>query len=233
MFRTTLVLAAATLASAASAGVINVSQIGGGLILNSGPAPVVLAEPSFAPGSLAALHAAMNASGVVTDGRITFAAIDTQAGLGMIALIDQIAVPGAAAPGNVHFDGVSDGTSTGYTTDPILITPGGGPTRVGFGDYSWNSNGDGDAFAWASLSIGTNMTWRFQTNGPLGLDVPTTFQFVTWTGAGWSALAVDPSQLTFSANGEYGFSANVAVPTPGVASLAALAGVAGLRRRRR
>lgn len=229
-----LALAAAAVASAANAGTINVSQIGGGLLLNSGPGPVTGVAPAFLPTTLAALHASMNASGVNTDGKITFAAIDTgTAGLAMIALVDRItALPGAPSAATVHFDGTSASTTSGFTTDAgIFIIPS-PPTNIATGDFNWNSNGDGDAFAWGNLVGGNTMTWRFQRNGVLGLDDPSTFQFVTWTGTAWSLITVPSSQTSFSANGEYGFSANVAVPAPAAASLLAAAGL-GLRRRRR
>ncbi len=223
--------AIAALASAAGAGVINVSPIGGGLTLNSGPAPVFGAGPGFAAGSLAAFNAQLNADGIMTDGRITFAAVDTDTGLAMIALIDQATLGGGADNAGVHMDSVSDATSLGLASDPVPVFVS-GPNAIAFGGFSWDSAASGEGFAWSSLSVGTTMTWRFQKNGPLGLIEPATFQFVDWNGTDWELISVLPSQVSFSPSGEFGFAANVLVPAPAGAALLGLAGLAALRRRR-
>jgi hypothetical protein len=226
------VAALAALASASSAGVINVSPIGGGLTLNSGPAPAFGPGLNFASGSLAALNAQLNADGIITDGRITFAAVDTDTGLAMVALIDQAGLGGGADNVGVHMDSVSDVTSIALASDPIMVFPS-GPNRIAFGEFAWDSLGDGDGFAWSNLSEGTSITWRFQKTGPLGLTEPATFQFVDWNGSNWELISVDPSEVTFSASGEFGFAANVlVVPAPAGAALLGLAGLAAFRRRR-
>jgi MYXO-CTERM domain-containing protein len=219
---------------AAMAGIIHASPIGGGIDLASGPIGVSAfgAGPSWSHVSLVQLHDALNADGVATDGKITFAALDSDDGLAMVALIDRdTAVPGVDQPGQVHMDGVSDGTSSDFSTDPMFVSPPSSTTRIAMGDFAWNSNGGGAGFAWAALREGSTITWRFQKVGTLSLDEPGTFQFVTWNGSAWSLIPVDPSQVSFSASGEFGFSSNVTV-VPGPASLALL-GAAGLCARRR
>jgi uncharacterized protein (TIGR03382 family) len=227
---------AGLLASSALAGIIHVSPIGGGIDLTSGEigAPVFGPGPDWAHSSIAALHASINASGVTTDGKVTFAALDSDHGLAMVALVDQdTGVPGADVPATVHMDGVSDGTSLSFTSDPLFISPPSTTTRVATGEFNWNSNGSGSGFGWANLHDGSTITWRFQKSGPLGLDEPATFQFVTWNGEGWSLIPVDPAQASFSASGEFGFSSNVTlVPAPGALALGALAASLLLRRRR-
>ena len=222
------------LASGALAGIIHVSPIGGGIDLTSGDigSPVFGAGPGWTHASIAQLHASLNASGIATDGKVTFAALDSDHGLAMVALVDRDSgTPGADIPGTVHMDGVSDGTSLSYTSDPLFISPPSTTTRIATGDFAWNSNGSGSGFGWANLHTGTTMTWRFQKSGPLGLDEPATFQFVTWNGNGWSLIPLDSAQGSFSVSGEFGFSSNVLVPAPGAVALGALA-LLGLRRRR-
>lgn len=223
-------------APAAFAGIIHVSPIGGGIDIQSGPlgSPSFGAGPSWSHASLVQLNSALNASGVATDGKITFAALDSDHGLAMVALVDQdTGNPGQGNPASVHMDGVSDGTSLAFTTDALFITPPSSSTRIATGEFNWNSNGAGAGFGWANLHQGTTITWRFQEFGPLGLDDPQTFQFVTWNGSGWSLIPLDASQTSFSASGEFGFSSNVTlVPAPGSMALLAAAGLSLKRRRR-
>jgi MYXO-CTERM domain-containing protein len=227
---------AGLLASGALAGIIHVSPIGGGIDLASGGigAPVFGPGPGWAHASIAQLHASISASGIATDGKVTFAALDSDHGLAMVALVDQdTGAPGVDVPATVHMDGVSDGTSLSFTSDPLFISPPSTTTRIATGEFAWNSNGSGSGFGWANLHQGTTITWRFQKVGPLGLDEPATFQFVTWNGQGWSLIPVDPAQASFTASGEFGFSSSVTlVPAPGAAALGAIA-AAGLLRRRR
>ncbi|HYE61228.1 MAG TPA: hypothetical protein VD997_04460 [Phycisphaerales bacterium] len=235
MFRSALCLAAATcLASAASAGVIHVSGIGGGFDMVSGSAPAFGAGPSLAPGALAALHAQLNADGITTDGRITFAAVDTDSGLAMVALIDSLIAPvGGPSASGIHFNGVSDALSLGLSTDPIMVFPS-GPTRIAFGDFAWDASGGGDGFAWSNLRQGTALTWRFQKTGPMGLVEPSTFQYVTRSGDQWQLVSVAGDQSAFSQSGEFAFGATVTVvPSPAGPAVLALAGLLAIRRKRR
>jgi hypothetical protein len=225
----------ALLSSGALAGIIHVSPIGGGVDLTSGnmPAPAFGAGPGWSHASMTALNAAINASGVATDGKVTFAALDSDHGLAMVALIDGDTGVVGDTVSQLHMDGVSDGTSLSFSSDALFITPPSTTTRLATGDFVWNSNGSGAGFGWAALHEGSTMTWRFQKSGPFGLSDPSTFQYVTWNGQGWSLIPLDPSQASFSVSGEFAFSANVTlVPAPGVIGLAGLAGLGLVRRRR-
>jgi hypothetical protein len=226
----------ALLSSGAFAGIIHVSPIGGGLDLTSGamPAPAFGGGPNWTHSSMAALNSAFNASGIATDGKVTFAALDSDHGLAMVALIDGDTGVVGDTPSQLHMDGVSDGTSLSFSSDASLfITPPSTTTRLATGDFVWNSNGSGAGFGWASLHEGSALTWRFQKSGPFGLTEPSTFQYATWNGQGWSLIPVDPSQVSFSSSGEFAFSANVTlVPAPGVLGLAGLSGLCLARRRR-
>ncbi len=99
---------AGTIVSAASASdQIQVANIGGGIVMNAGP----LGSQSFGNGqttwttaSLAAVHASVNASGISTNGKITFVAAETDHGLAFMALVDQQLIEGAASMGHVHMD---------------------------------------------------------------------------------------------------------------------------------
>lgn len=234
MFRPLILLAAASLASAASAGVIHVSGIGGGFDMASAPVPAFGAGPTLNPGALAVLHAQLNGDGIATDGRITFAAVDTDSGLAMVALIDSLIAPvGSPSASGIHFDGVSDALSLGLSTDPIMVFPS-GPTRVAFGDFAWDSSGGGDGFAWSNLRQGTALTWRFQKSGPMGLTEPATFQYVTRSGNQWQLVTLPGDQTSFSQSGEFGFAATVSVvPSPAGPALLAIAGLVAIRRKRR
>ena len=225
-------VAATALASIASAaGVIHVSEIGGGISLNSGPLLPIGPGPSFLGGSVSSLHGQLNSDGITTDGFVTFAAVDTDTGLAMVALVDNPSGGAGGSPSALHMTTVSDLASIGYTTDPaVALFPSAG-TRIGFGDFAWDAAGDGDAFAWSNLSLGTALTWRFQISGPLGLNQPGTFQFVNWNGTDWDLIALPTGEVSFTQTGEFVFAGTV-VPAPGVAAVLALGGLAGLRRRR-
>lgn len=234
-------LLAGTAASAASAAVIGISNIGGGLVMNSGPVgggAFGNAQSNWTSASLASVHANLNASGVATNGRITFVAADTDHGLSFMALVDQELVSAAGASGHVHLDTVSNDTSSAYVNTVgggFAIAPMGTDSRIATGDLEWNSNGGGSGFAWADLVNGNIQTFRFTfVNGAfLGLNDVATFQFATWTGNSWSVISVPDALMSFSATGDFAFSANV-IPAPSVvlaAGIPALA-VSMLRRRR-
>ena len=234
-----LVLAAGS-ASAALAGQIQVSNIGGGVVLNSGPIGLAFPGPAslWTTSSVAAIHASLNASGISTEGKVTFLAADTSQGLAFMTLFDRQLVEGASVMGNLHMDSVANGTSLAYLKDTagnITIGANGPNARIASGDFAWNSNGGGDAFAWAGLDNGNSATFRFNTLAGmnLGLDASSPFQFVTWTGSVWAVVSVPGGLLSFSATDDFGF-AITAVPTPGVlaAMAAPMFGLSMIRRRR-
>ena len=160
-------LLAGAAASAASAAVIGISNIGGGLVMNSGPVGAGAfgnAQSDWTSVSLASVHSTLNASGIVTNGRITFVAADTDHGLAFMALIDEELVSGFGTVGSVHLDTVGDDTSSAYVNSMgagFAIAPMGTDSRIASGDLQWNTNGGGSGFAWANLVNGNTQTFRF------------------------------------------------------------------------
>lgn len=215
-----------TLASLASAGQISVSGIGGGILLNSGPLSSVAfgnAPQNWTTPSLATVHASINASGIATDGKITFLAADTDRGLSIMALIDQELAPGASSLGTVHMDSVANCSNLAYVNDTanlLLVTPVSANSRIASGNFTWNSNGSGDAFAWAGLDDGDSMTSHFNrvAGSTLGLMDPGTFQFINWSGTSWSLISVPQNLLSFTNANDYQLAATV-VPAPSVLML--------------
>lgn len=235
------------LMGAADAGQIMISDIGGGITLNSGPmGPSVFGNDQsvWTHASLASAHSLLNASGVETNGKITIVAADTTHGLAMMALFDQDTVGRTPiAMGNVELVTVAHGDNLAYLNsgaNNVIISPNGPTSRTAMGTVQWNSNGGGNGFAWAALEVGNTMTFRFNKvpDMPLGLDDPNTFQFASWNGSSWSVIPLAPGEKSFTATDDYGFSAQVesitVVPLPSGSLLAgaSLVGLAGLRRRR-
>ena len=96
----------------------------------------------------------------------------------------------------------------------MSVTPGTGAYRIASATLAWNSNGEGDAFAWANLALGDVSTYRFQQiASSLGLDATTTFQFVTWNTDHWSLVPISSEDASFTPTGEFGFAAQV-IPSP-------------------
>lgn len=243
MIAKTLVLVlGAGMAATASAGQIAISDIGGGIVLNSGPLTNMAfgnEQQNWITTSLAAVHASLNADGISTDGRITFLAADTAQGLAVMALIDQELAEGSPILGHVHMDSVANGYNLAYLKDTagnITVTPNGPNARIASGNFAWNSNGGGDAFAWAGLLPGNATTFRFnKLDGMiLGLNDPGTFQFVNWDGSAWKVISVPSELLSFTDSNDYAFSASVLVPAPSGIAVAAgpLMGALLVRRRR-
>ncbi|MBY0112930.1 MAG: hypothetical protein K2Y21_08920 [Phycisphaerales bacterium] len=237
----TATMTAAGLAASCGASQIGISAIGGGLVLNSGP----LSTMAFGNGpnqwlgsSLAAVHASINASGVNTNGKITFVAAETSAGLAFMTLIDQELIAGTTAGGNVHMDSVADGVNQAFIKDTagnVVISANGPNARIASGNFAWNSNGGGDGFAWANLASGNTTTFRFNmiANLALGLNASSPFQFVTWDGAKWAEVVVPAALLSFSSTDDFGFSATVLVPSPGVLFVGGISMIGLAARRRR
>lgn len=230
------------LVAAAQAGTISVAEIGGGITLQSGPLSSTVfgtGDPGWTTASLQSVHTALGASGINTNGKVTFLAADTDRGLAFLALIDQqTSSPSGPMDGNLAMTSVAAGSNIGYVNDvgdAVAITPPAGNSRIATGTFNWRSNGSGDGFGWANLVVGNTFTFRFSaiTGASLGLDNPETFQFVTWTGNGYSLINVPAGQRSFSSSNEYGFSA-VVIPLPGAALMAmAPLGVLPLIRRRK
>ncbi len=231
-------LVLAGLSPLASAGIINISPVGGGLALQSGPMPGLFGadEPSWSDSSLAAAHTALNADGINTDGKVTIVPADTDHGLALLLLIDRQGTAGTPIVlGHIGLDSVGDGTDSAFVNDsasPISVSPGGGDFRIASAQLAWNSNGEGDAFAWGNLADGNVLTYRlYELAGPLGLDTTNTFQFVTYSAGHWSVVPISPDDGSFSGTNDYGFTAFISVPAP--STLALLPALAlGFRRRR-
>jgi hypothetical protein len=242
--KTLIVLSlAGGLTTAASAGVVNVSNIGGGITLNSGPLTALVlgsGESTWTSLSVASVHAQINSSGIATDEKITFIAADTDKGLAFMALIDRELVQGTPLTGRVHMDSVANGNNLAYINDAagnVTVTAPGANSRIATGDFAWNSNGGGDAFAWAGLVTGNSLTFRFNKllGDNLRLEDPSTFQFLNWNGTAWEQISVPANLLSFSETNDFGFAANVVVPAPSVLAIggASLMGLSVRRRRAR
>jgi hypothetical protein len=231
-------LVLAGLSPLASAGIINISPVGGSLALQSGPMPGLFGadEPAWSDTSLASMHAALNADGITTDGKVTIVPADTDHGLALLLLIDRQGTAGTPTVlGHIGFDSIGNGTSSAFVNDstsPASVTPGGGAYRIASAQFDWNSNGEGDAFAWGDLVDGNVMTYRlYRMDSALGLDDLNTFQFVTWTGGHWSLAPISTDDASFTSSNDYGFTGWVVVPGPSTLALLPMLGF-GFRRRR-
>jgi hypothetical protein len=234
-------LLASCIATVAPAGIIAVSDIGGGILLNSGPLVPGLfgnSETAWSTSALASVHAHLNSNGIATDGKITILAAETDYGISLMALIDaEIGESSTAALGHLHLDTVANGNNLAFANDAgglITISPASSNARIASGSLEWNSNGGGDAFAWAGLLPGNSMTFRFNRTGiaQLGLNEPATFQFINWNGAAWGVVALPVGLQGFTSTGDYGFAASVLVPAPSALMMCAAPLPLLLRRRR-
>jgi hypothetical protein len=227
-------------ASIASAGTINVSGIGGGISLQSGPVGLGTfgnSQTNWTSASLAAAHVTLIAAGLITNNKITILAADTDDGLSLMVLIDQSLTPGAMSPGTVRMDSVANGFNTAFLNaggGSVVVTPNSVSSRSASGDFNWNSNGGGNGFAWANQIAGNTTTFRFNSvdGSPLGLSNPATFQFATYNGSTWTIIPLADNLTSFSATDGYGFAA-VTIPTPSAVAIAAgPLGLMMVRRRR-
>jgi hypothetical protein len=242
LFGSALVLAASACVQTATAGSVVIDGIGGGITLNSGDLSAAVfgsMQPNWSSTSLASVHAALNADGIVTNGKVTTLLADTDHGLALLVLIDN-ELNGQPAPSDasLHMTSFGHGQNLAYINNiagNVLITPQSTTSRLATGDFLWDSVGNGDGFGWADLVVGNAMTFRFNrlVNQPLGLDDPGTFQFVTMGSNGWEVANISLSEGSFTSDGQYSF-ALVVVPLPGVTAMASLPlfGLALSRRRR-
>jgi hypothetical protein len=228
--------------SPAMAGTVVIEQLGGGITLHSADLSATVfgaGQPGWSNESLASVHAALNASGVVTDNKVTTLLADTDHGLALLILIDHetngIDQPSDAA---IHMASFGHGANLAYVNNAassVMITPNSPTSRLAVGDFSWDSGAAGDGFGWANLVEGNTMTFHFDkiAGTDLGLDDPNTFQFVTWTGSNWAVVPITSGQGSFTEIGQFGYGARV-IPLPGTVALGAapLAALALVRRRR-
>lgn len=234
----TIVLAGSVI-STASAGQIRISPIGGGIVLNSGPMSVSSfgSEPGiWNTSSTLGVNAALTASGISTNGKVTFLAADTDRGLAFMAIVDQELVQESAALGHLGIDSIANGNNLAYINDnsgSVGVSVNGPNSRAASGAFTWNSNGGGAAFAWAGLVPGNSITYRFNkvSGQTLGLDDVSTFQFANWTGTTWELLNIPAADLNFSATDDFGFASTV-VPAPASIALVGASLLAMTSRRR-
>jgi MYXO-CTERM domain-containing protein len=186
---------------------------------------------------LAKLHAKLNDAGIKTNGKVTFILAQTNlGGLSFVTLVDKKKANPSGNSSQSSLFMQTEATSgvgviQGSDSDLGAATNESGLQSVD-GNFQWNSNGTGDAFAWTDLNHGDGASFQFAANSDdpatfPGLKDLNTFQFVTWTGNGWQVVKAG----SFS-DGTFSFSFAVApVPPAAVLGLAGLAGVAAVRRR--
>jgi hypothetical protein len=224
----------------ALAGVVTLSQGVGAEPLRSGSlsdVSLVSTKHGLSSTALQAAHAAFNADGISTDGKVTIAAMDTPQGMAILVLIDDVlGSAGAPVQGRLQMSSVVDSVQSSFVNDTSALIKSNVASglRSARGEFTWNSNGGGAGFAWLNLGPGSNAKFQFeQVAGDTALESVGTFQFVTWNGSSWKRVELTDAQTSFSSDGQFGFSAMVAIPLP---TSAALAGVSclglALRRRR-
>jgi len=234
-----LAATAACGAGAANAGMMfaEVDQLGGEARMNAGVIDGVFgtSPTEFSNSALGAIHADIS-SDVDTSNRVSFALLQTDAGLAFATLVDQPALFSGdrgmeefrllmltSAPiGSDAFTN-DDGVDLGA---PSVL---GGREVVG-GAFGWNDSTDlADGFAWAGLQAGDFVNASF-TEGMDDFVSADAFQFLSYNAdtESWEVVATGD----FTNAGQFAYSAQI-VPAP--ASVAALGGVGliGLRRRRR
>lgn len=191
----------------------------------------------FSTNNLHLIHESLADSNIDTNAVITVVPVDTGAGLSLMMLID------SPISNDLDF-GVS--TLSMMTTAPETafwfvndvnhdITghiDGSTGLQTSYGLFTWNSSGNGDAFAWANLDAGDQITTLFTAmdgQHPTfpGLNIHDNIQFVSWIDSDWEIAET----VEMNSGGTYSFTALV-LPAPGVLALLGLAGLCGPRRRR-
>ena len=214
----------------------------GSVSLNSGTLNNVFGnDPSnFTWSALKKAHNQLNNAGISTEGVVTIVLADTDAGLSLMALVDDENGPpgdGKDTKLNITSNAPSDamvfinsvGDDAEVTDDGDIVT--------GSQEFFWDSENRGDAIAWAGLGEGDNGSFSFEfvggENGSFpGLNQSNTFQFVSFGANGWEVVATS-SFLDGVFGFDFAFSGSV-VPVPPAVLLGfvGLAGVAFVRRLR-
>ncbi|HYE61227.1 MAG TPA: hypothetical protein VD997_04455 [Phycisphaerales bacterium] len=235
-------LSASVALSPAFAGTVVIEQLGGGITLRSGDLSATVfgaGQPGWSNTSLASVHAALNADGIITDNKVTTLLADTDHGLALLILIDHETNPTQQSPdAAIHMASFGHGQNMAYINNiasSVMITPNSISSRLAVADFNWDSHAAGDGFGWANLVEGNALSFHFDkiAGTTLGLDDPNTFQFVTYNGNSWELVPITPQQGSFTDAGQFGYGARV-IPLPGAAAMAgvSLAGVGLIRRRR-
>lgn len=194
------------------------------------------APGDFTNVELAIVHDTLLDSNIDTNAVITVLPVDTEQGLALMFLVDQPGGDGTSGLSSVALTSTAPGTASFFINDPASDMLGHIDNATGlqtaFGLFTWYSNGYADAFAWADLVEGDQMTMLFTAiyDSPStfpGLNPTDNIQFLTWAGSDWAVADV----AEFNSGGTYAFTAMV-LPAPGAIALLTLAGITGRRRRR-
>ena len=239
--RTMAVLATvASVAAAANANNIIVDGLGGPAVMQSKDMGATVfggsSAPNFTQAALQSIHDDINGDGISTDGLITFVLLDVDTdgdsiadSLAFITLIDDENGGAGADDSTIGMISSANAQNVEWINDSgeNIVVGDSGQLSSAIGTFEWNSNGEGDGFAWADLDGGDFVTFNFDrtANG----DEIESFQFLTWGGASWNVLA----EREWTAQDQFAFSFTV-IPLPAAAwlGLAGLGGAAIARRRR-
>ena len=219
-------------AGAVHAGTVTVDALGGPVQMNSTSISGVFgnASPVLTNSALSAIHGSLNSDGVSTASKVTFVLLDTDAGLSFVTLVDNNPNSEGAGAGDSSMGMSSTASSLNqeFINDQgsditTLIDPGFG-LQTAAGDFNWDSDNEGDGFAWANLAIGDSATFNFAKylgDSPTspGLSDVDTFQFVSFSGESWEVVSVG----SWTENSQFAFSYTV-VPLPAAFGV----GLAGL-----
>jgi len=240
MTRVVVAGAALAVAGAAYGKSVRIDGLGGAVLLEAKDVSDIVfgagaTPPTFSTGSLTALHADLNADGIVTNNMISVVFAKTSFGFSLLTLVDN-------QEDAVTFDrvtatlGFSSAVQRSDTLGPNQwINDQGGDIAVsvdepgnfqaGLGTFEWDSvSGFGDAFAWSDLAAGD-----FISNNFTELAAGFGFQFITFDGAEWQVAET----AEFSGAGQFAYAARVIpLPTGGALGVVGLAGLAAMRRRR-
>ncbi len=243
--------AAALLASAgaAQAATASIDGLGGEVQIVSGVIDGVFgtSSPDMSPSALANIHGTLMDDGIETNGKVTSVFLETDNGLAWVILVDKQLFGdddrgGPAA--SLLFASTADGDKDPFINDDeeMEIAVFGGGLQAANGQFNWNSDGEGDGFAWAGLEPGDFMTFQFeeiksittQRGGTAptspGLDSTDTFQFASWTGDSFELM---PDMGSFSIDNQFAYSVTILpLPQPAMLGLAGLAGLGVIRRRK-
>jgi len=238
---TGIVVGSAVAAGSSLAGTVVVDGLGGAVNMHSKGVPALFdaAGPEFTNVALRAIHDDINASGIDTDGLVTFVLADTTDGLTFITLVDDESAGRAGNPMDTEMGMSTTGPDSlnhwinDSGQDILLHFDPPNNTQTAAGIFNWNADSRGDAFGWSNLAGGDFVTFNFTRGGPNhdsfpGLNEDDTFQFVSWNGEDWEVVARD----VFSGEGDFAFSFTVIpLPAPVLIGTAGLVLVGVARRR--
>ena len=113
------------------------------------------------------------------------------------------------------------------------LDPGTG-IQTAAGSFTWDSDNEGEGFAWAELVAGDFLSFNFTKSERThpGLHDVGTFQFVNWDSVLGEFVLV--ASRDFTQNDQFAYTVSIAVPLaqPALLGMAGLAGVGCIRRRK-